>query len=174
MSMFRFGGQRQRARLELQGQLSSISDRLDTLETAPAPTITVQEVQAVLVPSLVAFDGRFDALDGRIDGLEAHRTELLQRVKDLTFAVEEGIQRVSRTEQRIHGTIKRARKELAKLGYEDPGLEAEGQELRSVDGGGSKDDGVQPLPEGVAEDYDAPSSIKGVPASVLRRVRGFK
>ncbi|MEE8139189.1 MAG: hypothetical protein V3T81_10035, partial [Thermoanaerobaculia bacterium] len=91
-----------------------------------------------------------------------------QRLKDVTFAVAEGIERVDRAERRIHATIKRARKELAESGFESPGLESEAAELQLVDGKGSDPVEVSTVPEAVES-----SSIKGVPAETLRRVRGW-
>jgi len=171
--MFRSGGQRQRARQELETALQSITDRLEALETTPPPAITKDNLKSALEQLLKRLEERFEVVDARVDGLESGRTELLQRVKDLAFAVEEGVERVSRTERRIHATIKRARKELADRGYEDPGLEAEGHELRSVDGKGSDEQGVPALPAGVEPPLEEASSIKGVSAEALRRVRGF-
>ncbi len=162
-----------RARQELQEQLRGISDRLDQLETTPTPSITEENLQLALEQLLKRLGERFEVVDARIDGLDSKLLDGERRVKALTFAVEEGVERVSRTERRIHATIKRARKELQSRGFEDPGLEAEAEELRSVDGAGGGESEVSPLPEGVARIEEAPSSIKGVPAQTLARVRGF-
>jgi len=101
-------------------------------------------------------------------------SDLQTKIKDLTFAVSEGIERTDRAERRVRGVIQRARKELGARGYEDPGLEAEAYELRSVDGDGGKDGGVPAVSEEVAAVGDAPSSIRGVPAETLRRRWGIK
>lgn len=162
-----------RARRELEADLSSISDRLDSLESAPAPELTKQHLERAVEAILQSLEQRLGPVESRLDGVESALEDGERRVKALTFAVEEGIERVSRTERRIHATIKRARKELADHGLADPGLESEAQELRLVDGAGSEAGGVQPMPESVAEADDPPSSVKGVPASILRRVRGF-
>ena len=95
-----------------------------------------------------------------------------RRLKDTNVAVSEGIERTERTERRIASTVARARKELRASGYDHPGVEAEDAELRKVDGGGSHGTEVLNLPGSVEESADAPSSIRGVPASTLRRVRG--
>jgi len=94
-------------------------------------------------------------------------------LRDTNVAVAEGIERVERTERRIASTVARARKELRESGYDHPGVEAEDHELRKVDGGGGGDGGVQPVSGEVAADADHPSSIRGVPASTLRRIRGY-
>ncbi len=90
------------------------------------------------------------------------------------FAVSDGIERTDRAERRVRNAIQRARKELGKLGYEDPGLEAEAGELRIVDGEGGGDGGVPAVSEEVAAVDAAPSSIRGVPAETLRRRWGIK
>ncbi len=94
-----------------------------------------------------------DALDTRAQ-LEAHEA----RFQDLTFAVSEGISKVERAENRIRATIRRARAELEEHGSYSPGLDAEAQELRIVDGKGSVEESVQPLREEVAS-----PDLTGVP-----------
>lgn len=162
-----------RVRLETEEQLCSIFDRLDVLETAPAPALTEQTLKLALEQLLKRLGEQFEVVDARIDGLELLGADGERRVKALTFAVEEGVERVSRTERRIHATIKRARKELASRGFEDPGLEAEAHELRLVDGGAGADDEVPAVSAGLGSAGEAPSSVKGVPLETLRRVRGF-
>ncbi len=159
--------------MELQQQLTAIFCRLDTLERAPPPAVNRTDLKGTADAILSNLGQRLDPLESRLEGVESTLHDTDRRVKALTFAVEEGIERVSRAERRIHATVKRARKELAKLGYEDPGLESEAQELHGVDGGGGADGGVPLVPEGVEQVDDPPSSVKGVPASILRRVRGF-
>ncbi len=94
----------------------------------------------------------FDAIDARF--------ELL------TEAVASGIAHVERSEARVRATVARARQELGQFGIEHPGLEAEGEELRFGDGGGSEEEGLPPVHEDVAE---GGSSIPGVSAEVLAR-----
>jgi len=96
-----------------------------------------------------------------------------QKIKDLTFAVSEGIERTDRAERRIRNAIQRARKELAARGFDDPGLEAEDQELRIVDGDGGGDREVPAVSEEVAAVEPAPSSIRGVSADQVRRRWGY-
>ncbi len=81
-------------------------------------------------------------ISARLDAVEA-------RIKELIHAVSKGIEHTDRAERRIKSTIRRARKELADLGIEDPALEAEDAQLRLVDEPGGEQDGVQPVPEGV-------------------------
>jgi len=73
------------------------------------------------------------------------------RFKQLTLAVAEGIEKVERSESRINSVVKSAQKEFKKQGFTTPGIEAEDQQLRLVDGAGSEERGVPPVREKVAE-----------------------
>ncbi len=139
----------------LREQLEGILARLDRVESAPTPNDRVLNLEELGV----AQDTRLDELDTKI--------------KEYLFAVSEGIDRVDRAERRVRGVIQRARKELGKLGYEDPGLEAEAHELRSVDGDGGKGGGLPTVPEEVATVEPAASSIRGVSAELLRKRWGY-
>ena len=140
----------------LREQLDGITSRLERVESAPTPTDRVLNLEELGVAQ------------------DAHLDQITTQIKDLTFAVDEGIQRTDRAERRVRGVIQRARKELGSRGYEDPGLEAEAYELRAVDGEGGKDDGVPAVSEEVAAVGGAASSIKGVSAEILRKRWGFK
>jgi len=146
---------RRRALDALREQLEGILARLDRVESAPTPTDRVLNLEELGVAQ------------------DAHLDQLTTQIKDLTFAVSEGIERTDRAERRVRGVIQRARKELGARGYEDPGLEAEAYELRAVDGDGSKDGGLPVVPEEVAEVEPAPSSIRGVSAEQLRKRWGY-
>jgi len=167
------GGLTKRAREELEAALLSICDRIDALESLPEPTNAPQKIQAALEAIRGRLDERLGALETRFQGVESDVEDQSEKIKLLTFGVEEGIQRTKRAEMRIHATVKRARKELAEHGYESPGLEVEAAELRLVDGGGSADGTMPALPAGVEPPIDEASSVKGVSAEALRRVRGF-
>ena len=154
-------GQRRKAILD------SIISRLEALETTPAPPpppipteAIVAEIEARIAPELEA--------------LALKQIDVERRLKDTNVAVSEGIERTERTERRIASTVARARKELRESGYDHPGVEAEDHELRKVDGDGSHGTEVLNLPGEVEADPNAPSSIRGVPASYLRRARGFQ
>jgi len=150
--MFGFGSRSSTNAIErVQEQLASILARLDALESAPLLPLHAE-----------LFDPRLDALETGFDRITSD-------FKATNFAVSEGIERTDRSERRIHATIKRARKELGKLGYEDPGLEAEAHELRLIDGDGGLDGGVPAVPAEVEEAESTPSSIPGVTAAQLRR-----
>ena len=146
---------RERALDALREQLSGYSARLEHVESAPAPSEHLETLQAG------ADSARFDI------------TELQKQIRDLTLAIDEGISRTDRAERRVRGVVQRARKELAKLGYEDPGLEAEDKELRIVNGDGGEGEQVPAVSEDVAPSAEENSSIRGVPASVLRRKWGM-
>ena len=147
--------------------LDSIVSRLEALERSPAPPPPPIPTGSIIAELEARLEPRFAPLSATISELE-------KRLKDTNVAVAEGIERVERTERRIASTVARARKELRESGYDHPGVEAEDHELRKRDGDGSDDGGVQPVPGAVEEDADHPSSIRGVPASTLRRVRGFQ
>ena len=145
-----------RALETLREQLDGITSRLERLESAPTATDRVLNLEELGVAQ------------------DAHLDQITTQIKDLTFAVSEGIERTDRAERRVRGVIQRARKELGARGYEDPGLEAEAYELRKVDGDGGKDSGLPAVPEEVAAVDGAASSIKGVSAEQLRRRWGIK
>lgn len=135
-----------------------ILDRIEALESAPAP-----------VPS-PALPENYEA------DIETRLALLEKELKHTNLAVGEGIERVDRADRRIKATVARARKELADRGYEDPGLEAEAHELHLVDGDGGEEGGVPAVHGDVAAARAAGatewSSVKGVPAATLRKVRG--
>jgi len=162
-----------RARRELEKALLSICDRLEHLESSPPPQFTSQQYKALLETIGLRLDERLGGVETRFDALESDIEKQDHKIQHLTFGVEEGIQRTDRAERRIHATIKRARKELADHGYESPGLEVEATELHLVDGGGGPSGTVPAMPEGVEPLHEEASSIKGVSAEKLRRVRGW-
>jgi len=139
----------------LREQLGGYLARLESVESAPTP------------------DGRVTNLEELTTSLVEETSQLQTKIKELTFAVSEGIERTDRAERRVRGVIQRARKELGKLGYDDPGLEAEAHELRILDGDGGADGRVPAVPEEVAEVESAPSSIRGVSAEQLRKRWGY-
>jgi len=144
-----------RALEALREQLGGYLARLEGLESAPTP------------------GDRVTNLEELASAQERTLADQQQKIKDLTFAVSEGIERTDRAERRIRNAIQRARKELAARGFDDPGLEAEDQELRIVDGDGGGDRGVPAVSEEVAAVEPAPSSIRGVSADQLRRRWGY-
>jgi len=144
-------GALRRALETFQEELTGYLSRLERLESAPTP------------------GDRVTNLEELASAQERTLTDQQQKIKDLTFAVSEGIERTDRAERRIRNAIQRARKELASRGFDDPGLEAEAHELRLVDGEGSGDGGVPAVSTEVAEVDGAPSSIRGVTAEQLRR-----
>ena len=152
----------QRRRQELDGIISRI-DALETTPALPPPPLPTGEILAELEARLAS----------QLEPLSGALRELERRLKETNVAVAEGIERTERTERRIASTVARARKELRESGYDHPGVEAEDHELRKVDGDGGDGGGVQPVSGAVEADLDAPSSIRGVPASTLRRIRGY-
>ena len=112
-------------------------------------------------------------LEGEVAKMGADVEELMRRVDHLVVAVAEGIERTDRAERRIRDTVKRARKELKAAGLENPGMEAEAEQLRLVDGDGGADGGLRPLPAPVESAAPEASSIKGVSLETLQRARGY-
>ncbi len=167
------GGARQRARVELQEQLVKIFYRLETLETAQAPEYDLELLRGIFTGLSDQTTSRLAQVEQRLLAIEGNDSQLVEKLKVLTFAVAEGIERVDRSERRIHATIKRARKELADSGFESPRLEAEAAELQLVDGKGGTGGELPDVPASVDVPDETPSSIRGVPASTLRKVRGF-
>lgn len=142
--------------------------RVEQLESAGEPSQRVEmalEKIALTAETLSGLTARFDHLEQDVDLIHDER-------KDLVIAISEGIERTDRAERRIKNTIRRARKELESRGYTDPGLEAEAYEFRDVDGDGSKNGGLQPLPTAV-DPAPQESSIPGVPLETLRSARGI-
>lgn len=142
--------------------LQAVLCRLDTLETSPHTT----KLEADLVSALL----KIDALRAREDVFKNQLTLFEDKIGETRQAVAEGIERVERTERRIHATLKRARAELKKRGLEDPGLEAEAVELRNLDGAGGQEQGMPAVREALATD---PSSIEGLSLEQLQRIRGL-
>ncbi len=168
-----FGRRQARARQEFETQLQGIISRLDTLETTLTSSMPPEKVEAIRDAIRVNLEQRFGPVESRLDGVESASEDTDRRIKALTFAVEEGIERVGRSERRIVATIKRARKELAEHGFESPGIEAEVAELRVVDGAGSAGRELPEVPPDMVEPHEEASSIRGVSAATLKRVRGF-
>lgn len=129
-------------------QLCDIRGRLDDLESTPP-----------LVPQNCATPEDLEQLD--------------RKFHDLTLAVAEGIESVTRKERRIAATLARARKELKKLGYENAGLEAESEELQPIDATGGEEQGLPAVREALATTGEEASSIEGVPLATMQRVRGM-
>jgi len=149
--------------------LQGINDRLDHLEIAQ----NLDEIRSTLESTQQDFiDLRADQ-----DVQQAAHNALLDRTaeyeKNITLAVADGIERVDRAERRVKATIASARKELERRGLEDPRLDAEAYELRDADGDGSASGGVPAVPSEVEPNNEAPSSVRGVPLELLRRVRGM-
>jgi len=130
-------------------------------------------------PDVMAVEGNLAALTVTVDSITLPQ-ELIERIdsleaknKEMTFAVAEGIERTARAERRIGQTIARARAELQKRGFTDPGIEAEDRHLRLVNAEGGDGGGVSDVPEEVAEPTGTPSSVRGVSVEQLRAARGF-
>ncbi len=85
-------------------------------------------------------------------------------------AVAHGIEDIERVDNRIKATIRRTTKQLEEAGVESPGLNAEAEHFRVIDGDGGEAAELPPVRDGLDEDA---SSIPGVPASALAKVRGY-
>ena len=94
-------------------------------------------------------------LDDALEGLDG-------RLRTMTHAVAEGIERTDRAERRIKATVRRARAEFAEYDVEHAGLEAEAGELRLLDAGGSDGRRVPTVREEVEEAPEPPTSIETI------------
>lgn len=152
-----------------QEAVHSIFGRLDDLESAPRPIADLQGLEA----TIHGYDREFRELLHHVRRLEEDVAALQGQAKDFTFALAEGIERTDRAERRIAATVKRARDKLAESGFTDAGLDAEADGLQLVDGERSEDVRVQGVPAEVAAAAGDSSSVKGVPLSTMRRLRGM-
>lgn len=132
---------------------------MDLVNTEPSPEFNEEPIRA-------------DLEDLRKDTL-TDLEEMAVRIKGLTVAVAEGIERVDRSERRIGATIKRAQTKLALAGYEDPGVEAEVEGLRVLDGDGIETGELPTVPSDVGSAGDRDSSVPGVTVAQLQKVRGL-
>jgi predicted nucleic acid-binding Zn-ribbon protein len=145
--------------LELQLELSNktledASRRIRELETQPPPVSDTTET------------------DQRLEHFEIEIEQLQRKITELVHAISEGIERTERSERRIKASVRRARKELAEVGLEDPTLEAEVAELQLLDGGGGE--GLSPVQPELEDDDEHPSSIRGVSRDQLMKARGWQ
>jgi len=102
------------------------------------------------------------APDPRIEAME-------MKLRDLTTALSDGVQRVQRSENRVRHIVAGARKELRDAGFEHAGVEAESGELREIDGSERPTDELPEVPTGVAEAQH--SVIPGVTVRQLQIAR---
>jgi len=103
--------------------------------------------------------------------LQVRMSELEADHLSVRAAVAHGIEDIERVDNRIKATIRRTTRQLEEAGIESPALEAEAEAFRVIDGGGGDDLELPPVPE---ELEDTPSSIPGVSAADLAKVRGFR
>lgn len=98
--------------------------------------------------------GQVVELESRID----------RRVKELTIAIEEGIERVDRSERRVKAVVQRAQRRASEHGFVDETLEVEAENLRRDDEGGSGSGGMQTVLEDVVDRprFDA----QGIPGTI--------
>jgi len=162
-----------RAQRELDWELPPIIARIERLESPPPTTHTPQQIEELRAALLPLFQAEIASVEARMDGCETGLEDVETKMKNLTIATAEGIERVERYERRINATVQRARKQLSEQGLESSGLEAEAADLRIVDGGRSDESEVSALPTGLEPPSERASSVKGVPAATLARVRGY-
>lgn len=86
--------------------------------------------------------------------LEQDFEALRKLVEDLTLALDDGIRRVDRAENRIQKTVASARSAVRKAGLEHPGIEAEHDQLEPAD-----DQGIITLP-GVPEKVEGVRTVR--------------
>lgn len=122
--------------------------------------------------TIAAFEWPTSTGEGLTD--DPRTAELVRQMQELTIAVDTGVNRVQRSENRVRAIVQGARKELASHGFEHAGLEAEASQLHDVDGGGGDAEPVPAVPENVEAFDDTPSSIPGISVGTLRRARSLR
>jgi len=132
--------------------------------------VVAQRREALDDPPDEPFADLLSTLARSITDHEARMGALEADHLDVRAAVAHGIEDIERVDNRIKATIRRTTKQLEEAGVESPTLNAEAEHFRVIDGGGGDDSGVLPLHEGVEE---AQSSIPGVTAAELAKVRGY-
>ena len=123
----------------LEGILDGIQRRLETVRDLMS---MVKDSQSHALETRKRADNALSMLDGV--------GAIADTVDDLKAAVAHGIEHVERTEARIRATVQRARKEFREGDYQHPGVEAEAEQLRLLDGGRSEGGELPPVREGVA------------------------
>jgi len=118
---------------------------------------------------------RFEHLDRRFaDGLDSvWKTDLEHRLVIMDSAIETGLLRAKRSEERTRGIVRSALKKLDEAGFEDPALEAEAEQLQLEHGAGSEVRELHPVPDGVVDDQsnDVPSGIPGLSESEVQALK---
>jgi hypothetical protein len=84
-----------------------------------------------------------------------------QAVKDLTLAVNEGIEHASRSERRVRAVVASAKRRFEAEGYADPGLEAEAAQLPLIDESGGREEELQAVQSSME-----PDPFAGIPGTV--------
>lgn len=145
---------------------------------------TVEEVATLeceVVEALGAMSGVLGAIASAIESFEfpaltppepvedQRIVDLQRRMDDLTNAVGDGILRVQRSENRIRAIVDGAKKQLAEAGFEHPGVEAEFNQLRELDGTDQPEEPVPAVPESLELVPGSPSSVPGVTIEQLQR-----
>lgn len=149
--------------------LMGIFSRSDRSKTAPDTGLAreLEELQA-----------QVRRIRSRLDELEETASSDLEsmddRLKVLTIAIEEGIERVDRSERRVRAVVQRAQRRFADEGYVDAGIEAEAAHLQHLDEGERGAEGMQTVHEGLDERGPAfdPTGIPGtVTPDILEATR---
>ena len=146
-----------------------------TLAAVSAHTLRLEAVEAHrdLTPLEANVEGVTAMIQGLREESERRWQSVEKQIRDVTLATAEGIERVDRAERRIRTAVSRAQAKLRESGVIDETIEAEAGDLRLIDEPGGAIEGVPGMPSGVGPDPTETSSIRGVPAETLRRVRGM-
>ena len=115
-----------------------------------------------------------DQIREQLTGTGQEIAEIRDELGRLKIALADGIEHEERRERRIEATVRRARKQLAEVGVESAGIEAEFEQLRLLDGGGGEEGELPAVSEEVASGAgDSSSSVAGVSVEQLQRARGM-
>lgn len=120
----------------------SLRDTLAGLRALLAPIHRLLEAS----PSQLSSDvqKQLRDLEDLVDRLP-QRWELLKEEANAIF------NRARAAEERTRGAVNRARQELADRGLLDDGIEEQARELRLLDGGGSEEEGMPAMHQGMAD-----------------------
>lgn len=154
--------------------LNDIITRLEYLEsreilTQHSPELAELHAKIDSLPPYVPppdYSAVFDSIDNKIG-------ELHKLSGETRLAVSEGIERTDRSERRIKSVVARSQAQLEEHGLTDDALDAEASEIFLIDDDGSQERELSPMRPEVENFGVKTSSVAGVDAQTLRRVRGI-
>lgn len=157
----------------LQRSVKDTCSKIERLESVSRPDFDVSEMETRHRLDLEELAVRISGIEVRVGEWTDTLDSIEGKLRTMTHAISEGIERTDRAERRIKATVRRARKELSEAGLTDPGVDAENLELRLLDGEGGDGGKLPPLRENMEPPENGASSVRGVTLEQLQRARGF-